>query len=323
MMTENAVLERMLSEADPAPTPRDAAPDARALATRDRILRTSTAPSRRRVRAVGWASGLVAAAACAAVAFTLMMPTGAAVAGTPSPLAFGESETVAEIVDAAEVDLAAVPGPAEPERHVRAASWTLSLDDAKITPQFSVLTWNADLSGRVVMYAGVPYESTDAVANNSAEVRSSGEVTMDLVMAPGEFSTPVPEAPGASHDELMAALHAFGMPDSPNAFEVATAITSLIEQWTLTNAQHAELLSIVENTAGVEGLGIATDRLGRSVLGMRMVSGDGDASNVLLVSADTGRIVGLETIALRDVGGAPVGAVTGYRMWGLGEGAAE
>ncbi|WP_454113249.1 hypothetical protein [Microbacterium maritypicum] len=47
-MTDNAVLERMLSEADPALTPRDAAPDARALATRDRILRTSLAPRRRR-----------------------------------------------------------------------------------------------------------------------------------------------------------------------------------------------------------------------------------------------------------------------------------
>lgn len=322
-MIDDAVLERMLIDADPAPTPRDAAPDARALATRDRIIRTATAPRRRRARTIGWASGLVAVAASAAVAFTLMMPSGAAIAGTPSPLAFSDSGTVGEIVDAAGEDLAAVPGPAEPERHVRSASWTLSLDDDLITPQFTVLTWNPDLSGRTVMYAGVPYESSDAVANNRAEVRSSGEVTMDLAMAPGEFVTPVPEAPGASREELMAALRAFGMPQSPDAFEVATAITSLIEQWTLTNDQHAELLAIVENTEAVEALGTSTDRLGRPVLGMRMVSADGAASDVLLVSADTGRIVGLETTALRDVGAAPAGAVTGYRMWDLDESVAE
>src|SRR6478736_3429251 len=98
-MTENAVLERLLSDADPATTPRDAPPDARALASRDRIIRTGSAPRRRRARTIGWTTGLTAAAASTALAFAVFSPQGAAVAGTPSPLDFDGSKTVAQIVD--------------------------------------------------------------------------------------------------------------------------------------------------------------------------------------------------------------------------------
>lgn len=319
MTTENAMLDQALSDADPARTPRDASPDARAIATRDRILRTARVPERRRARTIGWATGLVAATAAVAFIGSLLTPPPSAVADTPTPLTFSGAGTVEEIVDAAGADLAAVAGPAEPERVVRSASWTFSLDEEMIMPQISELTWNPDLSGQIVVYAGVPYEPTDAVSNTQGEVESSGEVTMNLVMAAGEFGTPLPDAPGDTRDDLTSALRAFGMPAEPNAFEVVTAITSLLEQWTLTNPQHAELLAIIEESGGVDALGTSTDRLGRPVVGMRTVSRDDAASNVLLVSGDTGRIVGVETTALQDVGAAPVGAVTGYRMWDLGE----
>lgn len=319
MTTDNAVLERVLSDADPARTPRDAAPDAPAIAMREKILRTTDVTQRTRTRAFAWGSGFVAAAASVVIAMSLLTPPQGAVADTPTPLVFSDAGTVEEIVDAANADLSAAPGPAAPERVVRSASWTFSLDEEKVMPLISELTWNADLSGAVTVYAGVPYEPTDAVSNSRVEVESSGEVTTNLVMAAGEFGTPVPDPPGDTRDDMISALRAFGMPGEPNAFEVVTATTALLEQWTLTNAQHSELLALIEEAGGVDALGTSTDRLGRPVVGMRMISRDGAASDVVLVSAETGRIVGLETTALKDVTAAPVGAVTGYRMWGLDE----
>lgn len=322
-MTDNAVLERMLSDADPAPTPRDAAPDARALATRDRILRTSTAPRRRRRRALGWASGLTAVAASTALAFAVFSPQGAAVAGMPSPLEFDGSVTVAQVVDGAEASLAESPGPGEPVRSVRTASWGFNVEvDSKTTtvvPQLSTLTWEPDGSGRATTIDGVPYDPSDAAASNAAEVTSSGRVVNDLVMAPGDFTTPWTAVPGEAHDDMVAMLRAFGMPDDPTAFDVETAFTSVLGQWTLTNAQHRELLLLLEEAGGGQALGTTTDRLGRPVDGIRVQSPDGAVSDVVLVSRDTGRIVGVErTVLIADELFA-AGSIISYQMWDVEE----
>ena len=44
MTDDHALLERVLTEADPARTPRDAKPDPAAERTRDRIIRTASKP---------------------------------------------------------------------------------------------------------------------------------------------------------------------------------------------------------------------------------------------------------------------------------------
>ena len=323
MMTDNAVLERLLSDADPATTPRDASPDARALATRDRILRSNGVRRRRRAITVGWASGLTAVAASAALAFAVLSPQGVAVAGTPAPLDFSGANTVAQVVDEATATLTEVPGPSAPTRAVRTASWGFSVDvDAKTTtvvPQLSTLTWEPDGSGRMTIVAGVPYDPSDAVASNAAEVTSSGKVVTDLVMQPGDFETPWTAVPGETHDDMVAMLHAFGMPDDPTAFEVGAAITSVLDQWTLTDAQHRELLLLLEEADGGDALGKTTDRLGRPVTGIRLQSPDGAVSDVVLVSRDTGRIVGIERTVLKADDVFPAGAIISYRMWDLDE----
>lgn len=323
MMTDNAVLERMLSDADPAPTPRDAAPDARALATRDRILRTSVAPRRRRRRALGWASGLTAVAASTALAFAVFSPQGAAVAGMPSPLDFVGSITVAQIVDGAEESLAGSPGPAAPERTVRTASWGFNVDVDSMTttvvPQLSLLTWEEDGSGRATTINGVPYDPSDAVASNTAEVTSSGRVVNDLVMAPGDFTTPWTAVPGETRGDMVAVLRAFGMPETPTAYDVETAFTSVLGQWTLTNAQHGELLRIFEDAGGGQPLGTTTDRLGRPVSGIRVPSPDGAWSDVILVSRDTGRIVGVERTVLVADELFAAGSIISYQLWDVDE----
>lgn len=322
MMTDNAVLERVLIDADPATTPRDAAPDARALVTRDRILRTSAAPRRRRTRVIGWTGGLVAAAASTALAFAVLTPQGAAFAGTPAPLEFSGANTVAQVVDDAAAALADTPGPTVPVRTVRAASWGFAVEvDTKTTtvvPQLSTLTWEPDGTGRMTIIAGVPYDPAD-VAPAAAEVASSGEVVTDLVMGPGEFTTPWTAVPGESREDMVAMLTAFGMPEDPTAYDVEMAFTSVLDQWTLTDTQHAQLLLLLEDAGGGEALGTTTDRLGRSVTGIRVPSPDGAVSDVILVSEETGRIVGVErTVVVADEL-FPAGAIISYRMWDLDE----
>ncbi|MDF2507498.1 MAG: hypothetical protein K0Q52_1357 [Microbacterium sp.] len=322
-MTENAVLERMLIEADPAPTPRDAPPDARALVVRDRILRSDAAPKRRRVLALGWAGGITAVAASTALVFGILSPQGAAIAGTPAPLDFSGAITVAQLVDDAATTLAATPGPTVPTRTVRAASWGFQVDvDTKTTtvvPQLSTLVWEPDGSGRMTIIAGVPYDPSDAVASNAAEVSSSGEVVTDLVMEPGDFDTPWTTVPGETHDDMVAMLEAFGMPADPTAYDVGMALTSVLDQWTLTDTQHQELLLLLEEAGGAEALGVTTDRLGRAVTGMRVLSPDGAVSDVILVSQDTGRIVGVERTVLKADDVFPAGAIISYQMWDLDE----
>ncbi|MGS0560164.1 hypothetical protein [Microbacterium aurugineum] len=322
-MTQNAVLERMLTDADPASTPRDASPDVRALATRDRILRTTRAPKRRRARTLGWAGGLTAVAASAALAFAVFAPQGAAVAGTPSPLDFSGSSTVAQIVDEAGVALANSTGPSIPSRTVRTASWGFSVEvDTKTTtvvPQLSTLTWEPDGSGRMTIIAGVPYDPEDAVASNGAEVTSSGEVVTDLIMGEGDFETPWKTVPGETGQDMVAMLRAFGMPEDPTAFDVEMAMTTALDQWTLTDAQHEELLVLLAEAGGGEALGTTTDRLGRPVSGIRVLSPDGAVSDLILVSRETGRIVGIERTVLKDDGVFSAGAIISYRMWDLDE----
>ncbi|WEK60035.1 MAG: hypothetical protein P0Y60_11875 [Candidatus Microbacterium colombiense] len=325
MRGDEVVLERALVEADPARTPRDAAPDARALAIRDRILlrHRHRNPVRGHSRAVSWTSGLVVATAAVVFAVAMVLPQGAAVASTPTPLAFHGTGTVSEIVQDADTALAAAAGPSVPERSVVTATWSYSADDdgahALIVPQLSTTTWNEDLSGHVRIVNGVPYDPADAVANNRGEIVSSGDVVDEFDMEPGEFNTPVPLVPGESATDVRAMLQAFGMPDEPTAFDVVKAITFVFGHWTLTNAQHAELLALIETAGGADALGETRDRLGRPVAGLRVLSADGYVSDVVLISMETGRIVGVERTALKDDGISPVGAITGYRVWDIDE----
>ena len=324
MKADNAVLERVLIDADPARTPRDAEPDAWALAMRDRIIRTTPRPpERQRVRTVGWAAGLTAAAASVALAVGVLLPQGAAVAGTPSPLAFDGSATIAQTVAEADADLTRFSEPLAPERLVRTATWSFAIDvDARTTqvvPQLTTFAWHEDLSGVSTTIDGMPYDPADATANTQAEVVSSGEVTSQMTFAPGEFVTPVTAVPGETEADMVALLQAFGVPAEPTAFDVVTGITSVFGQWTLTNAQHAELLALLEQAGGAEALGEATDRLGRPVAGLRVIAPDGAVSDDLLISQETGRIVGVERTVRKDDGYVQAGAVTAYQLWDLDE----
>ena len=54
-----------------------------------------------------------------------------------------------------------------------------------------------------------------------------------------------------------------------------------------------------------------------------MTSADGAASDVVLLSADTGRIVGIERTNVREDDMLPAGAVIGYRLFDVPEEASK
>lgn len=322
-MADDALLDRVLTQADPARTPRDAQPDADAIRVRDHIIRSAAAPHPRRRLAVRWASGLAMAAAAVVVAVAVWMPQGAAIAGSPAPLDFSEAEDTAQTLATAQTALAATDGPAEPERVVRSATWGLDINgstgDATVVPQLNTLRWEPDLSGRMISVRGVAYDPSDASANVGSEITSSGEVIVDLPMGPGEFWTPVPDVFGDTRGDLETALTAFGMPADPTGSDVVAAVSAMLEQWTLTNAQQSQLIDILAETDGVDALGTTTDRLGRPVAGLRVVTTDEAASDVILLSLDTGRIVGVERTNLIASDLIPTGAIMSYTMWDVDE----
>lgn len=320
-------LERLLSSAATRSTPVDAKPDAEAIAMLERIMATDPHPHRRRNRVIGVLAGLAAAVTAAVIGVNVIVPTGAAVAGSPQPLDFSGASTVAETIGDAQTALTAQPGPVEPARFVRSATWSFNIDadygTAVVVPQLVTLQWEADQSGRVTVVDGTPYDPSDASANLSSEVNSSGRVSMDLKMEPGDFATPVAAPPGATRDDIRNALLAFGMPTQPTAFDVLMAASALLEQWTLTNEQESQILAILSETEGATALGATADRLGRDVVGLRVTSADGAASDVVLLSADTGRIVGIERTNVREDDMLPAGAVIGYRLFDVPEEASK
>lgn len=77
------------------------------------------------------------------------------------------------------------------------------------------------------------------------------------------------------------------------------------------------MLGILEQVPGVEALGTSTDRLERPVTALRVPSPDGTSSDVVLLSADTGRIVGVERTNLLDNEAFAAGAIISYQLWDI------
>lgn len=317
-MPDNSSLEGMLRASSPARTAADAKPDAAALVARDRILKSGQ-PMRRRRRtiAIGWASGLALATASVVVAAVVVAPQTTARAGAPlSSVALAPS--VAAIVDQAQADLSTSSGPAEPQRFVRTASWNFSVDagtgELRVFTQLSTISWEPDGSGHVILENSPEQDPADAEWYSQSGIPFSGEVE-EFPMLPGEFVTPVTDPPAESLAGMQDALRALEMPEDASAFEAVTTITTLLGQWTLTNAQHAALLRIIEDAGGAEAVPATHDRLGRAVNGLRVMSPDGAVSDVVYVAVDTGRIVGVERTVVKADSLLPAGAILGYQLW--------
>ncbi|WEK60033.1 MAG: hypothetical protein P0Y60_11865 [Candidatus Microbacterium colombiense] len=302
-------------------TLRDAAPTPEALRARDRIVRTS-ARRHRRALALGWASGLaVATAGVVIAAFVVIVPPTTARAGAPAAL-LADITSPAWIVNQAAKNLAVAPGPVEPRRDVQTASWNFSINggtgELKVFTQLSTLSWEADGSGHATNINSPEGDPDDAAWYSHLEIpdeHTDGVLVDDLPLAPGDFLTPVTDPPAGSRAAIQGALESLGMPSTPSAFEVVTAVTTLFGQWTLTNEQHARVLEIIRDAGDATAVPRTLDRLGRPIDGLRVVSSDGAVSDVVFVSADTGRIIGMERTVVKADPLLPTGTILGYQLW--------
>ncbi|WP_127473640.1 hypothetical protein [Microbacterium sulfonylureivorans] len=326
MNWDNEDFEAFIRRANPVPPEAEPAPTLRQLALRDQIMRPA---ARRRVpRSRAWAAlwaPLAALAVVIAVVLTVPPAEEARAVTTPKPLDFrDEGKTLEDVTETAQRNLARSGGPVHPERAVESTGWYYQVDavdsDAPrrvISPEVTTLEWNEDLSGSTRTVAGKPYWADGGQGDFPRSTATPGTLLWEVDFAPGEFQSPVVTAPGAGDTEVLAMLRAYGLESERSAFEVMNATETALQYWTLTNDQHQALLQAILRTDDARLLGSATDRAGRPIAGIAATLPSGSAELHLLVSQDTGRIVGAETYTLEADHPFPANAIVSYRIWDL------
>lgn len=321
-------LDRLLRSVNPAPREQFADLRAEDLVVRERIVRgvpvSAGVPEAGRRRA--WAGFTVAVASIVAVVVAsvlVLTPTQQAVALTPPPLIYGNPQPLADVVADAQAALADDDGP-EQERRVRTLGWGWSIDmgseKIEIVPQETTLEWADDGSGAVTIVAGESLWSDDDRPDGVAESPyAPGEVIASFLQTPEQFNAPAAllTLSGSTPDDLWPVLRAFGADESSPSGELLTAISRVLDAWTLTDAQQATLIDLLAEADGIRVLGETRDRLGRDVVGLRVEDPQRpDHAETVLISSDTGRIVGIETELLHPLDFIPAG-VMGYRLWDI------
>lgn len=325
-------LERLLREADPARTPLTAELSPDQLALRDRIMATPAPVATGRLRAhpsfflLPMAAVMVLALVVVGVLALPGHRAEAALTPPPIPLTNSENMTLEEVVAMATEQLASEAGPAT-SRRTKTTGWYIQITElaegersVAISPQVTTTSWEPDGSGTVRMVAGTPFwadGSTAAIPESAAP--PPGAELMSSVYAPGEMAVPPVEPAGDTPDAMLAVLRGLGMPEVHDAGDMLDFIGSAMQWWTFDNAQHSALIRLLFEQSNARVLGTGVDRAGREVVGITAESAaHPDIRTTLLISAQTGRIVGTESTRTAPDGDIPEGAVVAYTMWELG-----
>ncbi|SIT71526.1 hypothetical protein [Microbacterium sp. RU33B] len=332
----DAELDRLLAASSPYPT-RDTALDARAEA-RLRALLAERPQRRRRRFAVSVSVPVLAAAVVALLVVLVVAPfsaTSPAAADALRPLQLAASGlTVAEQVTRAQEQLADGSGPATPERRAVTVAWYAHVQmdgpdaGAVISPEVETWTWNEDFSANLRVTAGRAY--TPAVDGSELPVRAdlspAGTVLRDDDFPASDFVVDGEPPPwmvaGDSADFYRTYLREAYTVAGEDPSAVLRAVGDLKAWWTLTDAQEANILEALRDYPGIELRGVTQDRGGRDVFALSAVTSAGLHEEMLLVSLDTGRIVGSETTYLGDDPEIPMApnTVMSYRLWDLADG---
>jgi hypothetical protein len=319
---------RLLRASAPPVKPADEALTMRQHALMERIMTEPPRPRRRRLAALIGVP-IAAFVSVLAVIFAVVQPfgTSVAVAYGPAPLVYtATGETVEDVVREASALLARTQGATEggvAQRRAVYSSWDLTVNEdgrgvrtAFVSPSETQLTWAEDLSGSLLVVAGEPYaaDGTSGEAQ-SDEAPKPGTVLDDRTFAPGEYPVFLPDGGTMGAAEIATLMSDYAGEDGRGG-DAMRAIESLLTEWTLTDAQHAAMLQSLLTYDDLEVLGSTTDRLGRPVVGIA-APGRGDQTATLLVSAESGRIVGIERSVLNDDEDlmVPAGTVVSYILW--------
>ena len=317
-------IDRLFRAANPV----SASPDglnAEAIAVRESIIRGTYGPARERQ---GWAWGRVAVAVAAIVAIVIvatnvLAPTHQAVALTPPPLQYDNPQPLSTVVQEANERLESTVSVVQ-ERRVSSLVWGWSIDLAKerveSVPQRITFEWAPETGSRSTIIAGEPYWP-DGVRPEGIEESpyEPGETITQLVTALQDVKIPVDvmNLNDGSRESMDRALTSLGATASSSSGEVLVVIGRLLSYWTLTNEQHSILIDRLVEAGGVTVLGESTDRLGRDVIGLRVTDPTTQYQDTVLISRDTGRIVGMENELTAAQDFVPAGVI-GYTLWDVG-----
>ncbi|OZD46417.1 hypothetical protein CH252_21665 [Rhodococcus sp. 06-1477-1B] len=316
-------LTRAIRRLDPALTPLDA-PIPLDAERRARAFAPAAVQTRRRPAFATWGSAAaVVVLVLAIVTGVLWMPSSPASALTPQPLAFTAiPDDASQVIAQAQQRLTDGSGPSEPQRRSLSLGWYFSgsPDEAEATVfrrEWVDVQWNENLSGSVVTTAA---EATNAAGDTvPTGDPTPGTVVGDLTFVQNQFSPLSPTVPEPTVDAMRAlVLTSTGAGDQLTAGDAMLGARALLGEWTLTGPQQAALLEVVAQAPGVRVVGAASDRLGRPVVGLAAVpSGPSSSETTLLLSVETGRIVGFESALLTDSETLklPAGSITDYTLW--------
>lgn len=315
-------LARALRGLDPARTPLDAPLP---LAAERRLREIVGGPSARRRRPVlAWGSAAaVVTLILAIVAGVFWMPAPSASALTPKPLVYAPvAADATQVIADAQRLLADDDGPSEAQRRSLSLGWYFSAspDGAEATVfrrEWVDLRWNENLSGSLVTTAADATNADGDTVPTTDPV--PGTVVGEMRYVQNQFSplsrTP-PEPTAAAMRELV--LTSTGAGDGLTAGDAMLGARSLLGEWTLTGEQQSALLDVVAAAPDLRVLGQTSDRLGRPVVGLGGIpSGPVSPQVTLLLSTETGRIVGFES-ALAEANtdlDLPAGSITDYTLW--------
>lgn len=320
MNTSDDEIDRLFRAANPAAKSADQL-SAQAIAVRESIIRGTYMPTRERRR---WAWGRFAVALAAIVTIVIVatnvLAPKQAIALTPPPLEYTNPQPLPAAVQEAKVRLES-SAPVKQERRVSSLVWGWSIDMAKerveSVPQVITFEWTPETGSRSTIVAGEPYWP-DGVRPEGIEKSpyEPGDTITELVTGPEDLKIPaeVVNLNDGSRESVDKALTSLGATPSSSSGEVLVVIGRLLSYWTLTNGQHAELIDRLIAAGGVTVMGDSTDRLGRDVVGLRVTDPATDYQDTVLISRDTGRIVGMENELTVAQDFIPEGVV-GYTLW--------
>lgn len=335
-------LARLMRAIDPLPAEHTARYEATQERVWARIVQTIDAQPASRGRLtrrarVAWGVSLPAVAVIlvalvvALVVNPFTAPAPAAAEGLPALQYEASGLTLEEQLDQAREQLATSPGPAEPKREATTVAWYAHIQmdgpdrGTVISPEVMTITWDETLEMRIVVTAGRAYVvgGDGEQPPTRDDLPAEGTVLRDDVI-PAEMNQidgqPLPfMVAGSGIDFYRAYIAEQTAMREGGAAEALMVVEELLNNWTLTNEQEADILTVLGEYDGLELLGVTEDRAGRSVFGISAVTAPGYHREVLLVSTETGRILGSETIYLGDDPDFPLptGSVMSYQMWDL------
>lgn len=321
MIIPDDEIDRLLRAVNPATASADEL-SVQAIAVRESIIRGTYAPARQRQ---GWAWGRFAVAVAAIVAIVIvatnvLAPAQRATALTPPPLQYDNAQPLATVVQEAKERLGSTVSVVQ-ERRVSSLVWGWSIDLAKerveSVPQRVTFEWAPETGSRSTIIAGEFHWPAGVRPEGIEESPyQPGDTITQLVTAPQDLKIPadVMNLNDGSRESMDKALTSLGATESSSSGEVLVVIGRLLSYWTLTNEQHNILIDRLVEAGGVTVLGESTDRLGRDVIGLRVADPATTYQDTVLISRDTGRIVGMENELTAAQDFIPAGVI-GYTLW--------